>query len=76
MLATGLLKNCELDETYDRVTISAEVKIVTVSKATFRGNKQALYGIFQYALATTNPPQNSITITIQAKLLWKLETAK
>jgi len=76
MLATGLLKNCELDETYDRVTISAEVKIVTVSKATFRGNKQALYGVFQYALTITNPPQSTITFTLQAKLLWTLETAK
>jgi len=44
--------------------------------ATFRDKKQALYGIFQYVLTTSNPPQNSITITIQAKLLWTLETAK
>ena len=42
--------------------------------ATFRDNKQALYGIFQYVLTTSNSPQNSITI--QAKLLWTLETAK
>ena len=45
MLATGLLKNCELDETYDRVTISAEGKFLTVSMATFRDNKQR-YAVF------------------------------
>jgi len=39
-----------LDETYDRVTISAEAKFLTVSMATFRDNKQALYSIFQYVL--------------------------
>jgi len=44
--------------------------------ATFRDNKQALYGIFQYVLTTSNSSQNRITITIQAKLLWTLETAK
>jgi len=33
--------------------------------ATFHDNKQALYGIFQYALTTPNPPQNNITITEQ-----------
>jgi len=33
-------------------------------------------GIFQNVLTTFNSPQNSITITIQAKLLWTLETAK
>jgi len=43
---------------------------------TFHDNKQALYNIFQYVLTTLNSPQNSITITIQAKLLWTLETAK
>jgi len=37
MPATGLLKICELDETYE--------KLPTVSMATFRDNKQALYGI-------------------------------
>jgi len=42
ILATGLLKNCELDETYDRATISAEAKFLKVSMATFRDNKQAL----------------------------------
>jgi len=44
---------------------SEEPKILTVSMATFRDNKQVLYGIFQfqYVLITTNPPQNSITIT-------------
>jgi len=31
--------------------------------ATFRDNKQVLYGIFQYVLTTTNSPQNNITIT-------------
>jgi len=35
---------------------------------TFRDNKQALYGIFQYVLTTTNPSQNNITVTIVAKL--------
>jgi len=44
--------------------------------ATFRDNKQALYGIFQYALRTSNSPQNRITTSVQAKLLWTLETAK
>jgi len=38
--ATSLLTNCELDETYDRVTISAEAKFLTVSMATFHDNKQ------------------------------------
>jgi len=66
----------ELDEAYDRVTISLEAKFLTVSMATFRDNKQALYLIFQYVLATSNSPQSSITIPIQAKLLWTLETAK
>jgi len=28
--ATGLLKNCEFDETYDRVTMCAEAKFLTV----------------------------------------------
>ena len=76
ILATGLLKNWEFDETYDRVPISAEEKFLTVSMATFRDNKQALYGIFQYVLTSSNSPQNSITISVQAKLLWTLETAK
>jgi len=41
MPATSLLKNCELDETYYRVTItiSAEAKFLTVLMATFRDNK-------------------------------------
>jgi len=69
MLATGLLKNCELDETYGRVTISAEAKFLTISMATFRDNKQALYGIFQYVLTTSSSPQNSITISVQVKVL-------
>jgi len=76
ILATGLLKNWEFDETYDRVPISAEEKFLTVSMATFRDNKQALYGIFQYVLTSSNSPQNSITISVQAELLWTLETAK
>jgi len=76
MPATGLLKNCELDETYDGVTIPAKAKFLTVSMATFRDNEQALYSIFQYVLTTSNSLQNSITITIQAKLLWALKTAK
>jgi len=76
MLATGLLKSCELDETRDRFTMSAKAKFLTVLMVTFRDNKQALYSIFQYVLTTLNSPQNSITITIQAKLLWTLETAK
>jgi len=42
MPATGLLKICELDETY--------AKLLTVSMATFRDNKQALYGIFSMFL--------------------------
>ena len=46
MLTTGLLKNCELDETFDRVTTSAEAKFLAVSMATFRDNKQARYGHF------------------------------
>jgi len=48
MLATGLLlKNCELVETYDRVTISSVQAIfLTVSMATFCNNKQALYMAF------------------------------
>jgi len=37
MPAKGLLKICELDETY--------AKLLTVSMATFRDNKQVLYGI-------------------------------
>jgi len=45
MPATRLLKICELDDTYDRVTISPEAKVLTVSMATFRDNKQAIYGI-------------------------------
>jgi len=70
MLATGLWKNCELDETYDRATISAEAKFSKVSMATFHDNNQALCGIFQYVLTTSNSPQNSITIQyhIQASL--------
>jgi len=76
MLAPDLLKNCELDETYGRVTISAEEKFLTVSMATLRDNKQALYGIFQYVFTTSDSPQNSSTISVQAKLLWTLETAK
>jgi len=43
--------------------------------AIFRDNKQALYGIFQYVLTTSNSLQNSI-ITIQTKQLWTLKTAK
>ena len=74
------MKNCELDVTYGRATISAEAKFLTVSMATFRDNKQALYGIFQYVLTTSNSQhqhrENSITISVQAKLLWTLETAK
>jgi len=31
--------------------------------ATFRDNKQGIYGIFQYFLTTPNPLQNNITIT-------------
>jgi len=65
-----------MDETYDRATISAEAKFLKVSMATFRDNKQALYGIFHYVLTTSNSRQNSITISVQAKLLWTLETAK
>jgi len=42
MLATGLLKICELDETC--------AKLLTVSLATFRDNKQALCGIFSMFL--------------------------
>ena len=38
-----------------RFTISEEVKFMRVSIATFHDNKQALYGIFQYVLATTTP---------------------
>jgi len=64
MLAAGVLKNSELDETCDRVTISAEAKFLIVSMATFCDNKQAIYGIFQYFLTTSNSQQNSITITI------------
>jgi len=44
MSATGLLKNCELDKTYERLP-PAEAKFLTESMATFRNNKQALYGI-------------------------------
>ena len=76
MLVTGFLKNWELDETCDKVNISAKAKFLTVLMVTFHDNKQALYNIFQYVLTTLNSPQNSITITIQAKLLWTLETAK
>jgi len=36
-----------------RVTISEEEKFLTNSVATFRDNKQALYGSFQYVLNTT-----------------------
>jgi len=43
---------------------------------TFRDNKQALYGIFQYVCATTNPLQNSMTTTVQPNLLQMLEGAK
>jgi len=46
-----------------RVTISEEANFLTISMATFCDNKQALYSIFQYVLATTNLPQKSITIT-------------
>jgi len=42
MPAIGLLKICELDETY--------AKLLTVSMATFRDNKQALYGFFSMFL--------------------------
>jgi len=35
----------------------------SVSMATLRDNKQALCGVFQFLLTTTNPPRNSITIT-------------
>jgi len=45
-----------------RVAISAEAKFLTVLMATFCDNKQALHGIFQYVLTTTNPLQNNITI--------------
>jgi len=38
---------------YMRVTISEEEKFLTNSVATFRDNKQALYGSFQYVLNTT-----------------------
>jgi len=47
---TDLLKNCELDETYGKVTISAEAKFLTVLLTTFRDNKQALYYIFSMFL--------------------------
>jgi len=57
------------------VAISAEAKFLTVSIATFR-DKQALCGIFQCVLTTFISQQNSITTTIQARLLWTLETAK
>jgi len=42
MPATGLLKICEIDETH--------AKLLTVSMATFRENKQALYDIFSIFL--------------------------
>jgi len=41
-----------------RVAIPEETKFLTVSMAPSRGNKQALCGIFQYVLTTTNPPHN------------------
>ena len=50
MPATDLLKICELDQACDKVTISPEAKLLTVSMATFRDNKQALYGIFSMFL--------------------------
>jgi len=59
MLVTGLLKNCELDKTYDRLTISAEAKFQTVSMATFRDNKQALYGIFSMFLQLSLHPKTA-----------------
>jgi len=42
MPLTGLLKICELDETY--------AKLLTVSMATFRDNQQAPYGVFSIFL--------------------------
>jgi len=56
MLATGLLKNCELDKTCDRVTVSVKAKFLTVLMVTFRDSKQALYSIFQYVLTTLYSP--------------------
>jgi len=53
---------------YSEVAISEEVKFLTVPMATFLDTKQALYGIFEYVLTNTYPPQNSITITIQTKV--------
>jgi len=66
MPATGLLKICELDETH--------AKLLTVSMATFRENKQALYGIFCMFLQLPIHCKNSITI--HAKLLYTLEAVK
>ena len=50
MPATGLLKICEWNETYDRVTISPQAKLLAISMVAFRDNKQALYGIFSMFL--------------------------
>jgi len=63
----GTAPQCPLDygpgcNFVTRVAISEEAKFPAVSMATFR-NIQALCGIFQYVLATTNAPQNSITFT-------------
>ena len=45
---------------YIRAATSAEGKLLTVSIC---DTKQALCGTFQNVLATTNPPQNNITLT-------------
>jgi len=60
------LKKCELDEIYDRVTISAEVKFLTVSIATFATTNKRYTALL---VCSYNPPQNSITIATHAKLL-------
>ena len=59
-----------------RVTIPEVTEFLTLSMAAFCDNTQALYDIFENVLTITDPPQNSITITVQAKLLKSLEGAK
>jgi len=66
MPAIGLLKNCELDETYDRVTTLAEAKFRTVSLATFHNNKQALSCIFSMFLQL---PIHRKTASLSCKII-------
>jgi len=63
MLATGLLKNCELHKTYGRVTMSAEAKFLTVSMATFRDKRYTAFFSMFLQLPTSEAKVDTLILT-------------